>query len=504
MSKGPTPRHSKPSKPVVIDLDATDVTPKSEDLKPKSSATGPAVKASADSAGPSKAAGARAAGTAAPGKSAGGKAGPAAKGDDGTAAMQAKAAGDATSTAEPTSASVADETKTPDPKTRRPDAAPATAGAAPRSRLTGPERKTGNGVGMVAAGVIGAVIALGGGYALQAGGILPAPASGGGEVDVLTAKVDAISGDVQTLASQVTGFTQTGGAEIPAELTARIDALESSLSAAGTGEAGADRAVLDQLSERIAGLEARIAEIGDAGTGAAIDPAITTDLNAMRAAQAGLEASAGELRADLEAVSGQVADLDTVQQQLMQQIEAPSRQIDLARAIAASGLKSAIDRGGSFMTELEAFASVAPDDPAVAELRDMAARGVPSRSDLVAGFSDAAATAIAAAEPVDPQAGLVDRLMSSAMSVVKVRKVGDVEGDSAEAIAARAETRLLNGDIDAAVAEWNALPEASRAATAGFGEALAARARAEKLIAAAVAPPGPAAASPAPPEAPAN
>ena len=28
MSKGTTPRHSKPSQPVTIDLDATDVTPR--------------------------------------------------------------------------------------------------------------------------------------------------------------------------------------------------------------------------------------------------------------------------------------------------------------------------------------------------------------------------------------------------------------------------------------------------------------------------------------------
>jgi len=88
--------------------------------------------------------------------------------------------------------------------------------------------------------------------------------------------------------------------------------------------------------------------------------------------------------------------------------------------------------------------------------------------------------------------------MSSALSVVKVRKVGDVPGDNAEAIVARAEERLVNGDVDAAVAEWNALPEASRAAAADFGEALAARARVEKLIAAVVAPSGVPAASAAP------
>ena len=143
------------------------------------------------------------------------------------------------------------------------------------------------------------------------------------------------------------------------------------------------------------------------------------------------------------------------------------------------------------MSELEAFASVAPKDPAVPDLRDLAAAGVPSRANLIERFPDAASRAIAAANPGDPNAGLVDRLMSSALSVVKVRKVGDVSGDSAEAITARAEARLQQGDLEAALAEWRTLPEASQAAASDFGEALAARARAEKLIAASLAPGGP-------------
>ncbi|MDP3527582.1 MAG: mitofilin family membrane protein, partial [Hoeflea sp.] len=208
----------------------------------------------------------------------------------------------------------------------------------------------------------------------------------------------------------------------------------------------------------------------------------------------------GQSSAQFSELSERIATLDQGQAELADQLDEPGRQIDLARAIAAAGLKSAIDRGGSFMSELEAFATVAPDDPAVPELRDLAASGVPSRSSLIEGFPEAATTAIAAADPVDPDAGLVDRLMSSALSVVKVRRVGEVEGDTAEAIAARAEARLMDGDLDAALAEWNQLPEASRAAASVYGEALAARARAEKLIAASMAPAG----TPASSEAPAN
>ncbi len=347
---------------------------------------------------------------------------------------------------------------------------------------------------MVAAGVIGAVIALGGGYALQAGGVLPAPGASADPVAPVVSRVDELSSQVESLSQQLASSTAQAGADGSAELEARLDSLETSLSevAARSGEAGSETVMLAPIEERLAGLESRIAELGEANP--ATDPAVAAEVSELRAAQSEMQALLNELQSGSAALSEKLTSLEEDQAELAQQVDAPSRQIDVARAIAAAGLKSAIDRGGSFMSELEAFATVAPEDPALAELRDLAARGVPSRAELVAGYSDAASKAIAAADPGNPDAGLVDRLMSSAMSVVKVRKVGDVPGDSAEAIAARAEARLLNGDLDAAVTEWNALPEASLAATAEYGDALAARARAEKLIAAAVAPAGAAAA----------
>ncbi|WP_417409550.1 mitofilin family membrane protein [Hoeflea sp.] len=505
MSKGPTPRHSKSPKPVTIDLDATDVTPKNEDLKPKSSATGPSVARTPDPVKPEQ--------PAKPGEAAD-KAKQAS-----TAAATPKSEASAKPASDPKPGSTAADSKAPlgktpdgktaDPKDSKTESAPpkaaasgGTAGAATTKPQASSVKKSGGGLGMVMSGVIGAVIALGGGYALQAGGVLPAPAANGDPAAPVVSRVDALASEVETLSQQLAGFSAQTGSDGSAELAARLDSLESGLAdvAARSGEAGSDTVMLAPIEERIAGLESQIAALAEASPAA--DPALAAEIAELRAAQSGMQASLSELQSGSEALSDKVSRLESEQAALAEQVDAPSQQIDVARAIAAAGLKSAIDRGGSFMSELEAFASVAPDDPAVAELRDLAARGVPSRSDLVAGYSDAASTAIAAADPGNPDAGLVDRLMSSAMSVVKVRRVGDVPGDSAEAIAARAEAHLLNGDLDAAVSEWNTLPEASLAATAEYGDALAARARAEKLIAAAVAPSGASAAPSS--EAPAN
>jgi len=525
MSKGPTPRHSKPSKPVTIDLDATDVTPKNEDLSPKPAPSGPATSAPATarpgetSSGPAKTAGTTAGPAAAkPGETTGSakSAVPGVKADPGRdggassgsekptagkpASDQKTAPAAAGSKSSPSSA---DATK---PETSSRDARPGATAASQAStssvRSAGPA-KGASGPGMVAAGVLGAVIALGAGYALQMGGMLPAPGNSGDQVEALSSRLDNVSTSLEALSGQVAQSADGEGAGISAQLTARLDRLETGLAEAVAGGETGDPGASAALTERLAALEDRIASLGEGGNAAA-DPAVSAGISELRAAQAGLQTALTELEtqssAQLSGLSSRIASLEQGQADLADQLGEPGRQVDLARAIAAAGLKSAIDRGGSFMPELEAFASVAPDDPAVPELRDLAASGVPSRSELIESFPEAATTAIAAADPGDPDAGLVDRLMSSALSVVKVRRVGDVEGDTAEAITARAEARLMDGDLDAALAEWNTLPEASRNAASDYGDALAARARAEKLIAASLAP----GAAPSPSDAPAN
>ena len=535
MSKGPTPRHSKPAKPVTIDLDATDVTPKNEDLKPKPAASGPATSAPATgktgetasspaksggtTSGPAAAKWAKTGETAAFGRSAvpGVKADP---GSDNSAKSGPEKSATEKSTTDPkptppssNAKSGASEAKfgaspTDAKKSDTPprDSKPA---AAPSSGPSHSSTKSGSGIGMVAAGLIGGVIALGAGYALQTGGLLPAPGNSGDQVQALNARLDTMSSSVESLTNQVSEAANGDGAGISAQLTARLDRLETGLAELSASGGTGDPAASAALEERIAALEERIAAFGEGNGAAAPDPAVSAEISDMRAAQEELQTTLSELQTrssdQMSEISSRIDALEQGQEELAEQLGEPGRQVDLARAIAAAGLKSAIDRGGSFMPELEAFAAVAPEDPAVAELRDLAASGVPSRSRLIEDFPEAANTAIAAADPGDPDAGLVDRLMNSAMSVVKVRQVGDVEGDTAEAITARAEARLMDGDLDAALAEWNNLPEASREATSEYGEALAARARAEKLITASLAPAAAAFSSEAPTnEAPAN
>ena len=78
--------------------------------------------------------------------------------------------------------------------------------------------------------------------------------------------------------------------------------------------------------------------------------------------------------------------------------------------------------------------------------------------------------------------GITSRLMSSALSVVKVRRTGDAQGDDPEAIVSRMENALQSGNLAAAATEWDALPQEVEDASEDFKQALDARIAVNGLI----------------------
>ncbi|OHV82127.1 COG4223 family protein [Rhizobium sp. LCM 4573] len=223
-----------------------------------------------------------------------------------------------------------------------------------------------------------------------------------------------------------------------------------------------------------AGLQARV-EALETASGTTPAPADTEAL-------AALKSDVDLLRSAVESTAGNDAELERRLVETEAKLNRPGAEEQVARAISVSALKSAIDRGGSFSTELETFADLAPDDPAIAELRKFSAIGVPSRAELLRGFPTVANAILDSVNQPDPNQGLASRLMASALSAVKVRRVGDVEGDTPEAIVARIENNLRSDNLEAAAAEWEKLPESAKAASQQFKQSLDGRIQVEKLV----------------------
>ncbi|PBB16934.1 mitofilin family membrane protein [Mesorhizobium sp. WSM4313] len=341
-------------------------------------------------------------------------------------------------------------------------------------RVPQPPRRTG--VNAIAAGVVGGVIALAGAGLLQAVGLLGSSGPGG-------ESLDSVNGEIASLKSEIAALKESGGTSAKVDgLSSALDQVKADVAAlkSSAGQGG-DGAALKALGDKVGQIETTIAELQKNGNAA---PADLGPLNEKIAGLDALVKSAGDAA---KAEDGRVAALEQSVSQLSGKVEAQASQPKIALAIAASALKSALDRGAPFATELDTFAAIAPDAPELAALRSYAEKGVPTRATIAAEADAAANAMVEAAKPVDQNAGFFQSLVSSAESLVKVRPVGAVEGKGVPETVARMEVAVNQGDYAKALSEYDALPDAAKAAGADFAGKLKARLEVEKQLEALIA-----------------
>jgi hypothetical protein len=244
-----------------------------------------------------------------------------------------------------------------------------------------------------------------------------------------------------------------------------------------------------QVQEDMANLEDQVAVLDVEGVASSLE-ALEGLLSGLGARISVLED--GQLPADLPDRVGQMAQgLNAAAEQinslalklgaLEEEVARPDPSAQAALGIAIANLARAVDAGTPFVAELEAIAALTPKDPAVAELLDVAPKGVRSFAALKLQFADLVDPLLVA----ERQAGREtywDRFVGNVLSVVTVRRVGDVEGDSVEAIVARAETRLGLEDLPGAVVEVQALSGAAADVAAPWLAQADARVSAERLV----------------------
>ncbi|KAF2198802.1 hypothetical protein GQ43DRAFT_443037 [Delitschia confertaspora ATCC 74209] len=132
--------------------------------------------------------------------------------------------------------------------------------------------------------------------------------------------------------------------------------------------------------------------------------------------------------------------------------------------VAVEAVKSALENQvipKPFITELSALKEIAADDPvvsaAIASINPAAyQRGIPNSAQLIDRFRRVAAE-VRKAALLPEDAGVASHLASLAMSKVLFKKSGLAIGQDVEAVLARAEVLLEEGDLDNAAREVNGL-----------------------------------------------
>ena len=139
-----------------------------------------------------------------------------------------------------------------------------------------------------------------------------------------------------------------------------------------------------------------------------------------------------------------------------------------AAALAASAVVEAAQGTGPFADELASLRAISPPSPELQALARLAPTGAPSRAALAASFPDAAASAASAARAPGDKTGLGDRIVYALSRVISLRRVGDIPGDSVDALLARAERQIDDGNLDRALRTLDKLPPGAREAMAAW------------------------------------
>ena len=342
-------------------------------------------------------------------------------------------------------------------------AEPAASGPEHAAEPAEPRRWSGPGWANLAAGALGAVVALiiaGGGWALLG--------PGGDQPGDLNARLSRIEAQLGTLA-RPTAAPAAGDAKSLDDLTRRLGRIEQTLT---ERLATVDREI-KPLADRIADLgrrddetvaAARLArERADAAAKSLAEVAQQlSQLNAARANAPAVE------RADLDALASRLAGLEASTRQIGDQltrIASASNPSNTRRAVVALALNAAVERGAPYRRELAALDPASVGQSAVDALKAFADTGVPSAAALARELAAVMPEARKAADVPGSGGGFLDRLQSNAERLVRIRPIAQESqpGDEPAAVLSRVEAKTARGDIAGALAEAAKLPAAVRA-----------------------------------------
>ena len=157
--------------------------------------------------------------------------------------------------------------------------------------------------------------------------------------------------------------------------------------------------------------------------------------------------------ADVERLDGRISALEADQKGVVDAA---------AAALAVSALAEAAGTSRPFGEELAGLQRVLPGSPDLRALEPLSRLGAPTRAGLAVQFGNLAGRAASAARNPGADADLFSRLRYALSSIVSIRHVGSTKGSTPDAMLARAQALLDEGDVEGAVLALDALPDAAR------------------------------------------
>ena len=161
------------------------------------------------------------------------------------------------------------------------------------------------------------------------------------------------------------------------------------------------------------------------------------------------------------------------------------RALDAAgAALAAATLADAARTSRPFAEELAGLERVLPLSTDLRALSRLAQDGAPTRAGLADEFETLAARTVVAAHDPGRNADFLARLRHALSSIVSIRQVGAIQGGAPDAVLARAQKQLNEGDIEGALRALESLPPSAQTVLAPWRAAAERRVEIDRHIAA--------------------
>jgi predicted nucleic acid-binding Zn-ribbon protein len=289
-----------------------------------------------------------------------------------------------------------------------------------------------------------------------------------------TASVPALTEGQARLAAQAKALESRSGSP---ELVSRMAKLETSVAALAAGNKGSAGANAEALTARLADIEKQAADASEAVKAAS--QRIDRDVASFKSEAARLGERLDVLKSEMEerfkdtAKSGEIAPVlnklaafeRELQGFLRGEGERSANSTRVLLTLEMANLKRAMDRGDRYTAELEAVKKVAGGTVKLAALERYKLDGVRTLPELTKDFRGVANAAMDA-EAEHSDASVLDRLISGAKGIVRVRKMGHADDDkSVEAITGRMEAALKEGRLGEVIAQGKTLPPRAAQAT---------------------------------------
>ena len=235
-------------------------------------------------------------------------------------------------------------------------------------------------------------------------------------------------------------------------------------------------ATTKSLGDSLNTLTSRVDQVATAAQGAQAQAKSAADV----ADAAKTSAQGGIARSDLDALTSRIAALESTVKSLSDSVSHQTAgggaDDGAARLIAvAEALRTAVERGTPFQTELAAVKTLGADQTTLTPLEPFAASGVPSATALARELATLAPALTEAVEPKQTQSTFLDRIEVNAQRLVRSTPLDAPAGDDPGSVAMRISFNASHGDIDAALTDIAKLPDAAKSIAASWVQKAQAR-----------------------------